>query len=329
MLDGIKERADRGQQRRRPLGVALATLKKFSEDGSSKLAAMIAFWAFFSIFPLFLVFVTILGYVLPPDTRNDVLTSVAQLFPLIDVKSVQSLSGAWWPLLVGGISALWSGLAVVKTAQYAFNSAWEIPERDRPGLVEQTWRSVAALAIIGAGLVAATLISGLATGNQSSVDMTWYYRIAGYAISLLLDVALFVVAFRLLTSRKVSTREVRGGALLAGISFFVLQQVSALIISRYLSGAKSTYGNFAVVITMLWWFYLQAQITLLGAQLNVVLTERLHPRSLFGGPSTDADRRALEAYAEARAYHDEEDVDVRIEDEPTSRESEGAAADRR
>ncbi|HET7045250.1 MAG TPA: YihY/virulence factor BrkB family protein [Gaiellaceae bacterium] len=329
MLDGIKERADRGQQRRRPLGVALATLKKFSEDGSSKLAAMIAFWAFFSIFPLFLVFVTVLGYVLPADTKNDVLTSVAQLFPLIDVKSVQSLSGAWWPLLVGGISALWSGLAVVKTAQYAFNSAWEIPERDRPGLVEQTWRSVAALAIIGAGLVAATLISGLATGNQSSVDMTWYYRIAGYAISLLLDVALFVVAFRLLTSRKVSTREVRGGALLAGISFFVLQQVSALIISRYLSGAKSTYGNFAVVITMLWWFYLQAQITLLGAQLNVVLTERLHPRSLFGGPSTDADRRALEAYAEARAYHDEEDVDVRIEDEPTSRESEGAAADRR
>jgi YihY family inner membrane protein len=329
MLDGIKERADRGQQRRRPLGVALATLKKFSEDGSSKLAAMIAFWAFFSIFPLFLVFVTVLGYVLPADTKNDVLTSVAQLFPLIDVKSVQSLSGAWWPLLVGGISALWSGLAVVKTAQYAFNSAWEIPERDRPGLVEQTLRSVAALAIIGAGLVAATLISGLATGNQSSVDMTWYYRIAGYAISLLLDVALFVVAFRLLTSRKVSTREVRGGALLAGISFFVLQQVSALIISRYLSGAKSTYGNFAVVITMLWWFYLQAQITLLGAQLNVVLTERLHPRSLFGGPSTDADRRALEAYAEARAYHDEEDVDVRIEDEPTSRESEGAAADRR
>lgn len=322
---GVKEKLDRTQQRRRGLGIAFATLKKFSEDGSSNLASMIAFWAFFSIFPLFLVFVTILGYVLPAGTRHNVLTSVAQLFPLIDVKSVAGLSGAWWPLVVGGASALWSGLAVVKTAQYAFNSVWEIPERDRPGLLEKTWRSVAALALIGSGLVVATLVSGLATGSQSSVDMTWYYRIAGYVISLVLDVGLFVVAFRLLTSRAVSTRDVRGGALLAGITFFVLQEVSALIISRYLSGAKGTYGNFAVVITMLWWFYLQAQITLLAAQLNVVLTERLHPRSLFGGPSTEADRRALEAYAEARAYHEQEEVDVRVEDEPVSRESGGAA----
>jgi uncharacterized BrkB/YihY/UPF0761 family membrane protein len=119
------------------------------------------------------------------------------------------------------------------------------------------------------------------------------------------------------------------GAVFSGVMFFVLQSISSSILTRHVSGAQDTYGSVATVITMLWWFYLQAQITLLGAQLNVVLTERLHPRSLFGGPSTDADRRALEAYAEARAYHDEEDVDVRIEDEPTSRESEGAAADRR
>jgi uncharacterized BrkB/YihY/UPF0761 family membrane protein len=33
--------------------VAVATVKKFSEDQSPNLAAMIAFWAFFSIFPLF------------------------------------------------------------------------------------------------------------------------------------------------------------------------------------------------------------------------------------------------------------------------------------
>jgi membrane protein len=51
------------------------------------------------------------------------------------------------------------------------------------------------------------------------------------------------------------------------------------------------------VITILFWFYLQAQIMLLGAQLNVVLTERLYPRRLVGGPETDADHRALQLYA--------------------------------
>jgi YihY family inner membrane protein len=310
---GIKDRIDHAQQRREKTGIALATLKKFSEDKSSNLASMIAFWAFFSIFPLFLVFVTILGYVLPPASKQNVLNDVGQLFPLLDTTSIKGLSGSLWPLIVGGVSALWSGSAVVRTVQFAFNSVWEIPYKHRPGMVEKVLRSILALATIGLGLVAATLISGLVTGQTSGLDLGIASRIGGYIIAALLDVGLFVIAFRMLTDRDVSTRDVLPGALLSGIAFFILQQASSLIISRYLNGAQSTYGNFATVITILWWFYLQAQITLLGAQLNVVLKERLHPRSILGGPETEADHRALEAYAEERTYHKEEEVDTRFE----------------
>ena len=88
---------------------------------------------------------------------------------------------------------------------------------------------------------------------------------------------------------------------------------SALIISHYLQKAQSTYGHFATVITILWWFYLQAQITLLGAQLNVVLKERLYPRSLVDAPQTPADHRVLEAYAGERTYHPRQRVTSRVE----------------
>jgi uncharacterized BrkB/YihY/UPF0761 family membrane protein len=257
--------------------------------------------------------VTVLGYVLPASTKTSVLTSVAQLFPLLNLHGVQGLSGDWWPLVVGGLSALWSATAVLKGVQYAFNSIWAIPERDRPRLLEKLWRSVAALALIGVGLVLTTLITGVATGSQTNLDVTWYYRVAGYVLSLLLDVGLFLVAYRLLTKRRVSFAQVRPGALLSGVAFFVLQSLSALVIARYLKGAQGTYGNFAVVITLLWWFYLQAQIVLLGAELNVVLAERLHPRSIVGAPETDADHRALAAHAEQQTYHAEEDVETRID----------------
>jgi uncharacterized BrkB/YihY/UPF0761 family membrane protein len=50
-MSGIAQRADHAQRKRRRLGVAAATYKKFSEDKASHQAAMIAFWAFFSIFP--------------------------------------------------------------------------------------------------------------------------------------------------------------------------------------------------------------------------------------------------------------------------------------
>src|SRR6202051_1566060 len=97
------------QKRTRPTAVAVATFKKFSEDRSTNLAAMIAFWGFFSIFPLLLVLVTVLGWVLPESDKASVVIRVADMFPLLDPKSVTHLSGVAWALIVGLVSALWSG----------------------------------------------------------------------------------------------------------------------------------------------------------------------------------------------------------------------------
>ncbi len=121
---------------------------------------------------------------------------------------------------------------------------------------------------------------------------------------------LFIAAFCILTQKDVTVRDVLPGAALSGVAFWILQSVSSLIISRYLHKAQSTYGHFATVITILWWFYIQAMVSLYGAQLNVVLKERLYPRSLTKTPGTDADRRAYRAYAKERTYHQREDVNT-------------------
>ncbi len=313
---GLRASLDRLQQERPWLAIAVATLRKYLEDRSSTLASMLAFWAFFSIFPLFLVGVTALGFVLHGHEREVVLRNVASLFPLIDLGAVKGLTGSWWALIVGGATALWSGLAVTRTTQVAFNSVWEVPERDRPGPAERTLRGLGALGAVGGGLVATTLLSGFVTGNQTALSLAWPARAAGYAIAVALDVLLFLLAFRILTSATVTVRDVLPGALLAGLVFWVLQQASSVIIARELSRAQSTYGSFATVITILWWFYLQAQVTLLGAQLNVVLRKRLYPRSLFGGPRTAADLRALEGYAREAVRRRGEVVEARF-DEPT------------
>jgi hypothetical protein len=55
---------------------------------------------------------------------------------------------------------------------------------------------------------------------------------------------------------------------------------------------------------------LQGQLTMLGAQLNVVLKKGLWPRSLIGGPDTRADHRVYQQYAEERKYHEDEEVDT-------------------
>ncbi len=309
----MADRVDRTQRESKPAGVAVATFKKFSEDRSTNLASMIAFWGIFSIFPLFMVLVTVLAWVLPASDKHSVLSQVAKMLPLLDPSTISGLTGSVLALVLGLVTALWSGLGVVRTVQFAFDSVWEIPYHERPGLVLQTLRSVWVLGTIGIGLVLTTLISGFVVTSANGVHLGVLGRVGGYVLAAALDVGIFLAAFRILTTRARSTRDVLPGALLSGVAFFILQQVSALIISHYLQKAQSTYGHFATVITILWWFYLQANVTLLGAQLNVVLSERLYPRSLVNAPQTPADHRVLEAYVSERAYHPQQRVTTHME----------------
>jgi YihY family inner membrane protein len=309
----IAEKLDRTQRESKPVAVAVATFKKFSEDRSSNLAAMIAFWGVFSIFPLFLVLVTCLAWFLSNADKQSVLGNVAKMLPLLDPSSVSELSGSWWVLVLGLVTALWSGTGVVRTAQFAFDSVWEIPYHERHKLAQQTLRSLWVLATIGVGLVLTTFISGFVVSSANGVNLGALGRVGGYVLSAALDVGIFLAAFRILTTRGTSMRDVLPGALLSGVAFFILQQLSALIISHYLRNAQSTYGHFATVITILWWFYLQSNITLLGAQLNVVLKEDLFPRSLIDPPQTPADHRVLEAYVGERAYHPQQRVTTHLE----------------
>ena len=309
----IVQKLDERQRSSKPLAVSIATFKKFSEDKSANLAAMIAFWGFFSIFPLLISLVTILAWVLPASDKASVLGHVAKMLPVLDPSTVGGLTGSWWVLVMGLATAIWSGTGVVRTLQFAFDSVWEVPYHERPGLVKQTIRSLWVLATIGLGLVLTTLLSGFVVSSANGVNLGPVGRVAGFVIALALNVAIFIAAFRLLTERAESVRDILPGAILSGLAFFILQELSALIISHYLQNAQSTYGHFATVITILWWFYIQSMITLLGAQLNVVLKKGFYPRSLVGAPDTAADHRVLEAYAAERTYHPEQSVTTHVE----------------
>jgi YihY family inner membrane protein len=188
-----------------------------------------------------------------------------------------------------------------------------VPQHRRPGKLKQVTRSLWVLATVGVGLVVTTLLSSFITSSANGVHLGVAGHIAGYLIAVVLDIGLVLAAFRILTEVDVTIRDVLPGAVLTGIVFFILQELSAFIISRHLKSAQSTYGHFATVITILWWFYLQSMVTMLGAQLNVVLKRRLYPRSLVGAPQTEADRRVLQAYAEERTYHPQEVVRTELD----------------
>jgi uncharacterized BrkB/YihY/UPF0761 family membrane protein len=82
------------------------------------------------------------------------------------------------------------------------------------------------------------------------------------------------------------------------------------IVNRRLDQANLVYGVFAVVILLLGWLYLSAQLVLYAAELNVVLARRLWPRSLLQSALTEPDRRVLTALARTEERRPEQRVQV-------------------
>ena len=108
----------------------------------------------------------------------------------------------------------------------------------------------------------------------------------------------------------------------------MLQTLGVFIVDRQLEQANLIYGVFAVVIVLLSWMYLSAQLLLYAAEINVVLARRLWPRSLLQPPLTEPDRRVLVALAETEERRPEQTIEVRFVPEPDGREDPRPPADR-
>jgi YihY family inner membrane protein len=309
-------RVDRLQQERPWLGFPLAVFKKFGEDQAANLAALIAYYGFFSIFPLLMVFVTVLGYVLRNDAhlQQTITSSAFANFPVVGTQlsqNVHSLRGSGIALALGIVLTLWSGLGVLKVTQTAMNVVWNVPYERRPNFVWSTVRALLMLVVLGVITLASAAAGSVGAGHGGAL---WF--IAGLLISLVLNMALFLLAFRVLTAEDVSWSDVRIGAAVGAVVWTLLQAFGGYYVGHQLEGASDTYGTFAVVIGLLAWIFIGAQATLMAAEINVVKVRRLWPRALQP-PLTEADARALKTYGLQEKRRPEMEVLVDVSEEAT------------
>lgn len=295
----MRKRLDQWQRRHAAAALAVAVARKFGDDHASGLAALVAYYAFFSIFPLLLVFVSLVGFLAEDAAlREDIVDSLFAEMPVIGPQvrgQVGTLTGSGPALALGLVTALLGGLGLTLALGRAFARVWDIPPTARPDALAARARGLIMLLLLGASVIAATVLGGVASAG---VVGDTGERVLGTAVSAAFDVAVMLVLFRLGTPASVTTRTLVPGVLAAAAGLIVLQSIGGLYVEHTVRDASETYGMFAAVIGLLSWLWLGGRLLLVAAELNVVLAERLWPRSL-GGPLTDADRRALRRSAEA------------------------------
>ena len=304
---------DRFQQRQPWLGFPLAVLQKYADDQGGFLAASITYYGFFAIFPLLLVLTTVLGFLLRghPHLSASIVSSALAQFPVIghDLR-VGSLHGSTLALGLGLGAALWAGIGVFLASENAMNHLWGVPFKRRPDFIRLRGRALLLLVMLGGGLLATTVLAGFAGFGASYATA---YKIGSVVLSTVLNFALFWAGFRVLTARDVSWRQLRGGAIGAAILYESLQALGGYYVGHVLEHTSNTYGTFGLVIGLLSWIYLAAHITLLTAEVNVVATKRLWPRSfsfVIQQPLTPADKRALTQRGRIEERRDDETVTI-------------------
>jgi YihY family inner membrane protein len=306
---------DSFQQHHPWLAFPVGVVKKFGEDDAGGLAALVAYYGFFSIFPLLLAMTSVLGFVLRGDEelqRRIVDSTVAEL-PVVGrqiSENVGSLRGSAVAIVIGVVAALWAGLGVVQSMQKAMNSVWDVPIRERPNAIEARLRALATLLVFGIAMLATTLAASVSTAAQTFEP---FDAIVAAVLSVVLNSLIYLRAFKILTDRPLGWPQVLPGAVVGGVAFTILQLVGGAIVGRNVRGASDTYGTFAVVIGLLTWLYLLAQMSVAAAEVNVVAARRLWPRSLVTDHLTDADRRALHQHAEVEERLEEEHVAVDLD----------------
>ncbi|HUC04956.1 MAG TPA: YihY/virulence factor BrkB family protein [Acidimicrobiales bacterium] len=295
LVERLVRRIDRGQQRWSATAFVFGLIRKYGDDRGGALAALLTFYGFLSLFPLLLLLITVLGLLGPSghSFAERVEHAAFSEFPIVGTKLSRNIHGlhdhSTLGLVVGILGVLWGSQGALQTAQYAQSEVWNIPNVQRPGFLPRLGRTAATTVLLGAFLLATTILAGIVTvGHHGG----WVVVGAG-VVSLFANVGLFAVAFRLLTPKVIQWSDMLAGSVVGGVAWTLLQYAGGALVSHQLRNTSKVYGNFALVLGLLAFLYLSAEVILYASELNVVRARHLWPRSMVQPPLTTADKSVL------------------------------------
>jgi YihY family inner membrane protein len=304
-------RVDRFQQRHAVVAFPFAVMQKYGNDQAGGKAVVIAYYALFSMFPLLLLATTILGFVLAghPGVQHQVLNSALANFPVIGTQlrsAAHPLTGNTLALTVGIVGTLYGVQGVGQAALNAMHTVWNVPYRSWPNFWLRRLRGFLVLAALGFGTV-------IATGLAAVVPVILHGPLAALAAvagAAVVNFGVFTAAFIVLTSERLGWRDVAVGAGLATVFWEVLQALGGWYVRHQLAHATPVYGTFSLVIALISFLFLAAQLTLLAAEINVVRRYRLWPRTLTQPPLSEGDKRTFLRLANMEERRPEVRVDA-------------------
>lgn len=282
-INQIIQSLDRRQRSHTVVAFGYSIIKKYSDDEAGYKAALLTYYGFLSLFPLLLVLASIVSSLaahhVPFGER--LLDDMAAYVPLIGgdiVSHVHRIGGNGVALAVGIILTLFGARGVADVFRSILDHTWAVPLKSRTGFPASIGRSLAMIIVGGTGL----LLTSAATGFVVASGHAFLYRLASVVVASCGMFGILCVVMRLGMSMRRSWKYITLASLVITTGIEILQIFGGYILSHQLHRLDGLYGTFAVVLGLLFWLYLQAQVVLYGLEAATVAAYGLWPRSMAG-----------------------------------------------
>jgi membrane protein len=261
--------------------IARKTLREFSDDQCTDLAAALTYYAVLALFPALLALVSLLGIFGQAGKTNELIDVLSQMGAgsIADtikapLEQLTANSSAGLALVIGVAGALWSASGYVGAFGRAMNRIYEIGEgrpfwKLRPLMIVITLAAVVLAGLVAIGLVVSGPVAR-AVGDAIGLGETAVTIWAIVKWPVLLALAAVVVAILYYATPNVKQPKFKWislGAVVAIVTWVVASALFGLYVSQFANYNK-TYGSLAGVIIFLLWLWITNLALLFGAELN-------------------------------------------------------------
>lgn len=303
---------DQYQRKHISLSFMYAVIKKYGEDQGGYHGAIITYYGVLSLFPLLIVFTTVsqLLFRAHQDTRLHLANVLNRYFPIIGSQlqqAVHSPKKAGIALVVSLLITLYGARGGANALRFSINALWHIPPAKQPPFFQSFLRSFSIILTAAFGFAFASVLAGYTAILGHSFEV----KLLSAAISATILWGTFIILFKLAIAGNKSVQSVAVGAVVVAVGIQLVQTLGSTILAHELKSLSNMSDTFALVIALLFWVYLQAQIILYGVEIDVVRAFHFYPRSVQP-PLTEADRGTYASYAQGGKLTAGESVNVRF-----------------
>ena len=263
--------------------VARKTMREFSDDECTDLAAALTYYSVLALFPALVAVLSLVGLVgqgpKTVKTLIDILHQVGVQSDTLEktVTQLSTASGTGLALIIGLATALWSASGYVGSFGRAMNRIYEVGEgrpvwKLRPVMLLVTLITVVLAALVLIGLIIsgpAAQAVGNAIGLGSTAVLVW--NIAKWPVMLVVVIAIVALLYYATPNvKQPKFRWLSVGAVFAIVVWVLASAAFGFYVANF-SSYNKTYGALAGVIVFLLWLWLTNLALLFGAELDAEL----------------------------------------------------------